>query len=298
VWNASEIGRSLGEAHTTVRRHADILTGALVVRQLQPWFANIGKREVKSPKLYVRDTGLLHTLLGITGFESLESNPRLGASWDGGSWGGAVCTLAIPSSYHFSSFLLQLWSYENAGGGLMFSQPIASLLTWTTYGTWLPGDRRGWVRRGAGMQPPDDRAERGARRLMTETPCILDLAQRRAVEEAIYSHCILRGWRLHAVNCRTNHVHVVVTASSVRAAMARRQLKAWCTRRLKQMETRSASEGNPARPMETRSASEGNPFSVPAAAVRRNWWAERGSERPLFDEEGLHDAIQYVLEGQ
>ncbi len=83
VWNASEIGRSLGEAHTTVRRHADILTGALVVRQLQPWFANIGKREVKSPKLYVRDTGLLHGLLGITGFESLESNPRLGASWEG-----------------------------------------------------------------------------------------------------------------------------------------------------------------------------------------------------------------------
>ena len=83
VWNASEIGRSLGEAHTTVRRHADILTGALVVRQLQPWFANVGKREMKSPKLYVRDTGLLHTLLGITGFESLESNPRLGASWEG-----------------------------------------------------------------------------------------------------------------------------------------------------------------------------------------------------------------------
>jgi predicted AAA+ superfamily ATPase len=83
VWNASEIGRSLGEAHTTVRRHADILTGALVVRQLQPWFANVGKREVKSPKLYVRDTGLLHALLGITTFDSLESDPRLGASWEG-----------------------------------------------------------------------------------------------------------------------------------------------------------------------------------------------------------------------
>jgi predicted AAA+ superfamily ATPase len=83
VWNASEIGRSLGEAHTTVRRHADMLTGALVVRQLQPWFANVGKREVKSPKLYVRDTGLLHTLLGIPGFDALESNPRLGASWEG-----------------------------------------------------------------------------------------------------------------------------------------------------------------------------------------------------------------------
>jgi predicted AAA+ superfamily ATPase len=83
VWNASEIGRSLSEAHTTVRRHADVLTGALVVRQLQPWFENIGKREVKSPKLYVRDSGLLHALLGIDAFDALESNPKLGASWEG-----------------------------------------------------------------------------------------------------------------------------------------------------------------------------------------------------------------------
>ncbi len=83
VWNASEIGRSLGESHTTVRRHADILTGALVVRQLQPWFENMGRREVKSPKLYVRDSGLLHSLLGIDRFETLESNPKLGASWEG-----------------------------------------------------------------------------------------------------------------------------------------------------------------------------------------------------------------------
>ena len=83
VWNASEIGRSLGEAHTTVRRHADLLVSALVVRQLQPWFANIGKREIKSPKLYVRDSGLLHALLGIETFDALESNPKLGASWEG-----------------------------------------------------------------------------------------------------------------------------------------------------------------------------------------------------------------------
>jgi hypothetical protein len=82
-WNASEIGRSLGEAHSTVRRHADILAGALVVRQLQPWFENIGKRGIKSPKLYVRDSGLLHALLGIETFEALESNPKLGASWEG-----------------------------------------------------------------------------------------------------------------------------------------------------------------------------------------------------------------------
>jgi predicted AAA+ superfamily ATPase len=81
-WNASEIGRSLGEAHTTVKRHLDILTGALVMRQLPPWFENIGKRQVKSPKVYFRDTGLLHSLLGMASFAALEAHPKLGASWE------------------------------------------------------------------------------------------------------------------------------------------------------------------------------------------------------------------------
>lgn len=83
VWNASEIARSLGETHTTVKRHLDILTGALMVRQLQPWFENLGKRQVKSPKVYVRDSGLLHELLRVTSFAELEGHPKLGASWEG-----------------------------------------------------------------------------------------------------------------------------------------------------------------------------------------------------------------------
>ena len=83
IWNASEIGRSLGEAHTTVKRHLDILCGAYVMRQLPPWFENISKRQVKSAKVFVRDSGLLHELLGITNFATLESNPKLGASWEG-----------------------------------------------------------------------------------------------------------------------------------------------------------------------------------------------------------------------
>jgi hypothetical protein len=83
VWNGAEIGRSLGDAHTTLRRHLDILSGAFMVRQLQPWFENLGKRVVKSPKAYIRDTGLLHSLLGITDFKSLESHPKMGASWEG-----------------------------------------------------------------------------------------------------------------------------------------------------------------------------------------------------------------------
>jgi len=83
IWNASEIGRSLGEAHTTVKRHLDVLCGALVMRQLPPWFENIGKRQVKSPKVYLRDSGLLHELLGIRSFAALEAHPKLGASWEG-----------------------------------------------------------------------------------------------------------------------------------------------------------------------------------------------------------------------
>jgi hypothetical protein len=83
IWNASEIGRSLGEAHTTVKRHLDILCGAFVMRQLPPWFENLGKRQVKSSKVYLRDSGLLHTLLGIPSFAALEGHPKLGASWEG-----------------------------------------------------------------------------------------------------------------------------------------------------------------------------------------------------------------------
>jgi predicted AAA+ superfamily ATPase len=83
LWNASEVSRSLGEAHTTVKRHLDILTGTLMVRQLQPWHENLGKRQVKSPKVYIRDSGLLHALLGIPSFSALEGHPKLGASWEG-----------------------------------------------------------------------------------------------------------------------------------------------------------------------------------------------------------------------
>jgi len=83
VWNSSEVGRSLGEAHTTVKRHLDILTGALMVRQLPPWFENLGKRQVKSPKVYLRDSGLLHALSGLATHRAMEESPRLGASWEG-----------------------------------------------------------------------------------------------------------------------------------------------------------------------------------------------------------------------
>jgi hypothetical protein len=83
LWNASDIGGSLGVTHHTTRKYLDLLTGAYMVRQLQPWFENVGKRVVKSPKVYVRDSGLLHALLGIPDLAALQGHPKLGASWEG-----------------------------------------------------------------------------------------------------------------------------------------------------------------------------------------------------------------------
>lgn len=83
TWNGAELARAFGVAHTTVRRYLDVLTGALVVRQLQPWHENLGKRQVKAPKVYLADTGLLHTLLGIASQDDLDGHPKVGASWEG-----------------------------------------------------------------------------------------------------------------------------------------------------------------------------------------------------------------------
>lgn len=81
--NASELGRSFGSADTTIRRYLDILSGTFMIRQLQPWHANIKKRQVKAPKIYFRDSGLFHTLLRIKTWEELNRNIKLGASWEG-----------------------------------------------------------------------------------------------------------------------------------------------------------------------------------------------------------------------
>lgn len=83
IFNASEIGRSMGIAHTTSRHYLDILTGTFMIRELQPWFENISKRQIKSPKLYFRDSGLFHFLLGIKDRQTLTTHPKLGASWEG-----------------------------------------------------------------------------------------------------------------------------------------------------------------------------------------------------------------------
>ena len=83
TWNAADPARSMGVNESTVRRYLDWLTQAYLVRQLQPWFANLGKRQVKAPKIYLRDSGLLHELLGIADPAALARHPKCGASWEG-----------------------------------------------------------------------------------------------------------------------------------------------------------------------------------------------------------------------
>jgi REP element-mobilizing transposase RayT len=150
------------------------------------------------------------------------------------------------------------------------NDPLGYFLTWVTYGTWLPGDRRGWVEYHRGWQLPDPVREIEAAASMAEDACRLSVAQREAVERQIAETCRFRGWHLHTVNCRSNHVHVVVSAGDVPPKKVRGDLKAWATRRLKRQ------------------------FD----AARENWWAERGSIRFVFDEEGLEAAIVYVTDGQ
>jgi len=83
IWNAAELGRSLGASENTARRYLDILAGAFVVRVLPPWFENLKKRQVKAPKVFVRDSGVLHALLQLPTLHDLYGHPKLGASWEG-----------------------------------------------------------------------------------------------------------------------------------------------------------------------------------------------------------------------
>jgi REP element-mobilizing transposase RayT len=152
---------------------------------------------------------------------------------------------------------------------MLYSDPLAYFITWTTYGSWLPGDERGWIDSGKGFQLPDPKALEQAERLMTGDACYLDLSARQSVEAQIAETCRHRGWTLHAVNCRSNHVHVVVTARDHSKEKVHDDLKAWCTRRLKESEL-----------------------------SRTKWWTEGGSKQNIFTEDSLYAVIQYVLETQ
>jgi len=101
VFNASEIGRSLGTADTTVKHYLDILSGTFIIRQIQPWFYNTKKRLVKRPKIYFRDTGLLHTFMATNSESELLNHPRLGASWEGFALEQALTHLNIKEDEAF-----------------------------------------------------------------------------------------------------------------------------------------------------------------------------------------------------
>jgi REP element-mobilizing transposase RayT len=153
--------------------------------------------------------------------------------------------------------------------------PLAYFITWSTYGTWLPGDERGWVEYRRGWHLPDPVRKLEAAAKMTENACRLGPEQRDAVHEQVAETCRFRGWTLHSVNCRSNHLHVVVTATES-PEMVRSQLKAWCTRKLKNLAEAKA----------------------PRGITRENWWAERGSQRYINDEASLEAAIIYVRDLQ
>jgi uncharacterized protein len=103
IFNASEIGRSFGASDVTMRRYLDILTGTFMIRQLQPWHANLGKRQVKSPKIYFRDSGLLHTLIRCHSLQDLLSHPKIGASWEGFALEEVLRAQTIHQDFYFWS---------------------------------------------------------------------------------------------------------------------------------------------------------------------------------------------------
>ena len=103
VWNSAELARALGANQHTARRYLDILAGAFMVRVLPPWLPNLRKRQVKSPKVYLRDTGLLHTLLGLTGEQDLAGHPKVGASFEGFAIEQLLAALATDNVYFWAT---------------------------------------------------------------------------------------------------------------------------------------------------------------------------------------------------
>ena len=153
---------------------------------------------------------------------------------------------------------------------------LAFFITWTIYGTWLPGDQRGWAKKKVwGVQQPNPELEQACRERMTDDAVILTWEQRQMVDAVIVEHCRIRRWTLHARNVRTNHAHVVITANCD-GETVREQLKAWGSRRL------SDHAGLPG------SGKNG----------RRRWWTEGGDIEGIETQEQLDAAVRYVKDEQ
>jgi len=135
----------------------------------------------------------------------------------------------------------------------------------------VPGDSRGWVEYREGWKLPNAARELEAMAYMKENAKLLNARQRVLIEKQVRETCDHRQWLCHAVNCRSNHMHIVVTAVDTAPKKVRADLKAWCSRRL----------SHDALPMKT-----------------ERWWADRGSIRWVFDERGLNKVMFYTNEGQ
>ena len=131
--NLSELGRSFGISDHTVRRYLEILSGTFMIRLLPPWHANVGKRLVKAPKLYIRDSGLFHALHTISTTEQLESHPKLGASWEAFAMEQAIRLMGAASPYfwrtHTGAELDLVWQSGGALWGMEFKYRDAPRMT-------------------------------------------------------------------------------------------------------------------------------------------------------------------------
>ncbi len=149
-------------------------------------------------------------------------------------------------------------------------QPLAYLLTFRSYGTWLHGDPRGWVKRSHGnpsLRSPHEGIRRASERLLVNAPVILDARQRLLIHRTVEQVCEARGWRLLAVNVRTNHVHVVVSGCGTPEPMMT-AFKACSTRTLRKEH---------------------------AVGAESRVWARHGSTRYLWRDEAVAAACRYVL---
>ena len=133
VLNLSELGRSFGVSDHTVRRYLEILSGTFMIRLLPPWHANVGKRLVKAPKLYVRDSGLFHALHAIATPVELESHPKLGASWEGFAMEQAIRLMGVTHPYfwrtHTGAELDLVWQARGGLWGMEFKYQDAPGMT-------------------------------------------------------------------------------------------------------------------------------------------------------------------------
>jgi len=160
-------------------------------------------------------------------------------------------------------------------GAIARPEPLAYFLTWTTYGSWLPGDSRGWSDSRGGLQEPNKQLHDAVAARMKTCAIVLTPEERQAVERSITAACLSRGWPLHAASCRTQHVHVVVTAPRLAPVTVLQHLKSWATRSLHSSHRTDVDGHHTPR-----------------------WWTRGGSRRHVFGERDLEAVVAYVQDCQ